>query len=121
MKDLALTKDGDLEIETFDLQIVEGRDQVAQRLKTRLKTWLGEWFLDTDWGVPYLESILVKNPDFTRVNAVLTQQILLDAEITEIVQGSLATSFDNKLRKFSYSARVMSVFGTFPVSDNLEI
>ena len=119
MKDLALTIDGDLALGTFDLTLVERREQVAQRLKIRLKTFLGEWFLNTDWGVPYFQDILVKNPDFARVNAVLSQQVLLDAEITEIV--SLSSSYNNGARKLSYTLKVASVFGTISISDDLEI
>lgn len=115
MKDLKLNADGDLAIIGFDLALVEGRDQVAQRLKTRLKTFLGEWFLDVTRGVPYFEDILVKAPDMTRVNAIITQQILLDPEITSVI--SFASSFDPSTRRLSYVVDVDTVFGTISFTD----
>ncbi len=119
MKDLKLDPTGDLLISGFDLVLVDGRDQVGQRLKTRLKTFLGEWFLDIDRGVPYFEDVLVKNPDMARVNAVLTQQILLDSEITSVT--SFATSFDGTTRRLRYDIVVDTVFGTLFLTDNLEV
>ncbi len=118
MKDLKLTQDGDLAIELFDLALVDGREQVAQRMKTRLKTFLGEWFLDTTVGVPYFEDILVKNPDTELVNAVLQEQILLDAEITEIL--TFTADYNNATRKVSYRTSVQTVYGTIEgIEDNL--
>lgn len=51
-----LAANGDLyRDETGSLVRVE---DVSQRLKTRLQFFLGEWFLDTSAGTPYLQTIL---------------------------------------------------------------
>lgn len=117
MKDLKLTQDGDLAIDTFDLALVDGRAQVAQRMKTRLKTFLGEWYLNTDRGVPYFEDVFVKDPDTELVNAVLQDQILLDPEITEIL--TFTAEYDNSIRKMRFTTTVQTVYGTIPVEDTL--
>ncbi len=100
---------GDLAVVDFDLALVEGAAQVGQRLKTRLKSFLGEWFLDTDFGVPYFQEILKKGPDLNRVIAVIQEQILADAEVLEITD--FQTTYDNGARAFSYRFRVNTVFG----------
>ena len=53
MKDLRLTEDGDLYItEDGDVQFT---DSVLQAIKIRLKWFLGEWRINTDYGMPYFD------------------------------------------------------------------
>lgn len=59
-----------------DLEMVDGAQRVAQQIKVTLLAFLGEWFLDIDFGVPYFESILVKNPRWASINAILRARIL---------------------------------------------
>lgn len=64
MRDIALdTASGDLAISGGDLALTSGPDAVAQRLRLRLSTFLGEWFLDRRVGLPFLRDVLVKNPN----------------------------------------------------------
>ena len=48
---------------------------MAQQVLITLRFWLGEWFLDTREGVPYLEYILVKNPNMSHIKQILTEKI----------------------------------------------
>lgn len=116
MKDIRLQPDGDLAVDTFDLGIVSGADQVSQRLQTRLRSVLGEWYLDPSFGVPYFEEILVKNPDLSRVTAVLNDAVLADPEVLEI------TSYDVRYeepRRLFYDFECMSVYGSVTVSGSV--
>jgi hypothetical protein len=54
---------------------ISGADKVAQQIKMNLLTFLGEWFLNVTYGVPYLEDILVKNPRMASVETILRQHI----------------------------------------------
>lgn len=81
----------DLDTSGYTLHISSGLAATAQRIKIRLKMFLGEWFLDTAAGVPYYEDILVKNPDLNLVKADLQQQILTTPEVIELL------SFDMQL------------------------
>lgn len=51
---------GDLELVNGDFPMVSGVDGIVSDLKSRLQTWLGEWFLDPTIGVDYLGRILGK-------------------------------------------------------------
>lgn len=75
--DLTIASSGDL------LMVDEAR-RVAQQIKVTLLAFLGEWFLDTDFGVPYLEDILVKNPKWATVNAVLRARIVDVPGVTRV-------------------------------------
>ena len=45
----------DLVIKNNDLILIDNTERVAQQVLITLRFWLGEWFLDTREGVPYLE------------------------------------------------------------------
>ena len=63
-RDLALDANGDLDL-TGGGSLVEGQQAIAQRLKIRLLTFLGEYFLDSDRGLPWLEWSSTKFDDLT--------------------------------------------------------
>lgn len=75
--DLALTLDGhDLRLSPGrDLVLIDGAQRIRQQIKVTLLTFLGEWFLDTDFGVPYLESVLVKAPPRAQLEAIFRARI----------------------------------------------
>ena len=60
ISDIVLTDDG-------DIMLIDNAERVAQQIVISLRFWLGEWFLDTSLGVPYLEYVLVKNPNINHV------------------------------------------------------
>lgn len=80
------TKSRDL---SFPLQPLDGAERVAQAIGIRLRCWLGEWFLDTTHGVPYLEKVLGKVSRPEIVEAVLRNQILTVAGVKSIKNFSL--------------------------------
>lgn len=53
------TSEGDLDLSTGQLEFVSDEtEEIAQRLRNRLYLGKGEWFLDTDQGIPYVQFIL---------------------------------------------------------------
>jgi hypothetical protein len=51
---------GDLDLSTGSIEPVTGVDAIAQECLIRLRTFLGEWFLDERIGVPYFQFIFEK-------------------------------------------------------------
>lgn len=101
MSDIALdTRTRDLRLATAgaftDLVPVEGAEEVAQMVGIHLRTWIGEWFLDSAHGVPYLEHILGHARRAQMVEAVLRDQILSVRGVTGI--PSLALTLDRRQR-----------------------
>ena len=90
MADLALsTIDDDILVENDQLDIVDGDDAIVQHLKIRLRFFLSEWFLDQRLGIPYLEQILVKNPNLVAVRNIFREAILETPGIATITRFDL--------------------------------
>lgn len=97
MADLQLaTLDNDLDIDGAAMSIVDGDDALLQHLLIRLRLFKGEWFLDERVGVPYYDSILIKNPDLVAIRSIFRQAILTTPGIASL--DALTTSYDSTTR-----------------------
>lgn len=108
--DLAMNvQTGDLVVRNGDLMIVNNGERVAQQVLITLREWLGEWFLKTSDGVPYLEYILVKNPNEAHVRQVLSEAI----QSVEGVKGvtELEFAFNRILRTLTVSYEIDTDYG----------
>jgi hypothetical protein len=94
------------------LAIVEDGDAIIQHLAIRLRFFLGEWFLDTRLGIPYFDSVLVKNPNLVLVRGILRNAILTTPGVLSL--ESFAFDFDN-------ANRVMAVDFTVRRDDTGEL
>jgi len=75
--DIALDKvTHDLVLIDNDLVMLDGAERVRQHLAIKLKLWVGEWFLDTEFGTPYLSDILGKQISLAGSVAALKKSIL---------------------------------------------
>ena len=77
-------KTHDIVIENNDLVIITDADRVRQQIDIKLKLWQGEWFLDTEFGTPYLSQILGKRISLNGAVAAIKQAILECADVIEI-------------------------------------
>lgn len=100
-RDLLLHKHNhDIAISRYDLNIVDGDDAIAQRLKIRLKLYLNSWFLDRSAGLPYYEAVLHKRPDRRYLENLFKVAIKTTPGVLEILDFTL---------DFEASARVLIV------------
>lgn len=99
--DIKLTKEWDLPIH---MALIDGADRVAQQIKITLGFWKGEWFLDTRQGVPYIERILVKNPNSSHIRQVLQEQIASVDGVTRASVDSVLVDQQSRTAEVIYSA-----------------
>jgi len=65
---LKVSVSGELVLEAGSAALVSGRtsestrEAIAQAARCRLRTFLGEWFLDSSIGVPWFEQVLGVKP-----------------------------------------------------------
>lgn len=90
---------------TTDNLTVDPASVVAQRLRIRLQTFLGEWFLNTAYGVPYWQRILGKKTTKTAVDRIFQEQILSERGVREIV--SFSSTFKNRQYDMSFRVRAL--------------
>lgn len=58
-----------------DAFLITGAERVAQAVKIALYTFIGEWFLNVNAGLPYFEEIFVKNPNIRLIQGIFRQKI----------------------------------------------
>lgn len=109
MLDLALNvKTHDIAL-NGDVMFIDDVERVAQQIKIQLLTFLGEWFLDVTHGVPYLEYVLVKNPNFTLIRELFREQILKVDGVSNLV--SIDIDFESATRKMLLSYEAETEYG----------
>jgi len=81
---------------------------VGQAAKTRLLLWLGEWFLNTNDGTPYMTGILGKHPkstaDATIRNRVINTQGMVSIE-------NYQSEIDPDTRSLSVTMNINTIYG----------
>ncbi|CAB3744729.1 MULTISPECIES: hypothetical protein [Achromobacter] len=83
--DLALSADHDLDLDLLGrTSFVDGAERIAQQIKTTLLTFLGEWFLDTTFGVPYFDDVLVKSPNRASIEAIFRARIRAVPDVARV-------------------------------------
>lgn len=120
MIDLELGTDGDIQIYNGDLvYITETRNAIAQFLAQRLKLILSEWFLDSSLGVPWFQEILIKNPNFEAIDAIIKKTIIETNGVTELVE--LNYDFAAQTREFSIEFTANTAEGELNFNEVIEI
>jgi hypothetical protein len=105
MRDLRIDPStGDLDITSGDIQVCEGADALRQRLLIKLNTFRGEWFLNTEFGVPYFQEIFIKNPELDVLEAAFKDQIMGTAGVKTLEKFEL--DYDAATRRLSLSFEV---------------
>lgn len=108
MTDLLLDRTAhDLSVPGYDLQFVDGVDLIRQRIKQRLLTIQGEWFLNTDIGLPWFEQIIGKGAQEEQVSALLIQNIVETEGVDAVIEFDL--TFNRKARKMLVQFRVTAL------------
>lgn len=80
----------------------------AQAVLTRLKLWLGEWFLDVEDGTPYNAGMLGKHTKDS-IDLEMRQRIVETRGVTAI--NEYESTFNPDTRNFEIRATITTAFG----------
>lgn len=103
----------DIIVGDYDLPIVRGVDLIRQRLKQRLLTIQGEWFLNTEIGLPWFQELSQKGIEDDRVTALIMRTIAETEGVDEILEFDLG--INRKDRRLRVDFRVTSPAGEIPL------
>lgn len=78
---------------------------VGQRLLILLLSFKNEWFWNTEYGIPYMQSILGKKTTKARVDLIYSQAILSDPGVKEITYFN--STFVNRVYSLQFKVRVV--------------
>jgi len=107
-KDILLDENNDLAIVDYDLALTSESQITTQRIKQRLLTFQGEWFLNNDLGLPYFTEILGKNKSLPRIEAIYIRSIQEIEEVAEIL--ALAAMQDAQSRTLTVNFSVRDIY-----------
>ena len=106
---------GDLTISNRDLTPVTGVDAIRQHIEIRLRTFLGEWFLDTTVGVPYIQEVFsTKTPDTDLIRSIIRREV---AKTPGVVSAdTLDVSLDTATRNLSIELSATTTSGNVTIT-----
>lgn len=100
--DILLSPDGELHLtEQGDIAL---EDSIAQKIKIRIKWWLGEWRWDDEEGLPYRDDLFVKNPDTDGFEMSIREKIFEIDEITEVQDVSVSYNEKERIGRIAFTA-----------------
>lgn len=103
-----LSRDGDYVIGGSSVFLRNTPETVAQAVVTRLRLFLGEWFLDVTEGTPYQTQVLGRHTEAT-FNPAIRQRILETEGCTGIVEYE--SQFNPDTRELSVTAVIDTEYG----------
>ena len=97
MKDFTIDSDNNIVKTGHQLTFTSSSiDYVVQKIQIVLRTFLGEYFLDTTIGVDYFGKILIKNPDMDLIGSLLKKQIISVDGVKQITKFTLNYDSSNR-------------------------
>lgn len=113
MTDILLDRaTGDVDL-TNGIELVDDVEAIAQQIYIRLRTFLGEWFLDTRIGVPYFQKIIGKKRSQAQTDLIFRRSIQTTPGIASVTE--LTQTFDAATRELRIAFRAVTTTGV-PIS-----
>lgn len=89
--------------------LINGFDLIIQRVRRRLRTYLGEWLADRSVGLPFFAWIAQKPPDVDAIGASVRAAIETTPGVARVIDWQGA--FDTSTRTLTYSCTLQTLQG----------
>lgn len=116
MNDIQMTKYGDIAISKYDILTT---DSIEQAILIRLRWFLAEWIYNTNYGLPWWEKILIKNPNRQLIKSLLTKEIMSVEGVLAVTDMTLTIDNDTRIATINFT--VSTEQGTMDLSETANI
>lgn len=99
----------DIYIANGSIALLSGSEQIRQSIQTRLRTFIGEYYLDSTYGIPYYETIFQSQSNAPFFESVLKANITAVQGVTSI--ASFATILNPSNRTYTVNFDVLDAAG----------
>lgn len=118
MRDIKLNNQGDIEINSMnDIRMIDSIEEISQRLRHSLITEMKEWFLDLDFGIPWIDMLQEKTEPEVYRKEVL-KVLKSDQAVKKVLY--INTEFDRQNRYLEIDFKVQLDEGTIEESVVIE-
>lgn len=108
-----LTDDGDYSFGNGQLDFLRDTPEtVGQAVETRLRLWLGEWYLNIESGTPFMQGILGKKSQ-TQANITIQDRVLNTQGVTNI--QNFESVLNANARSLAVRFDIDTIYGPTPV------
>ncbi len=95
---------------TSDVNATYGTNPILQDILTRLRFFLGEWYLDNTQGIPWYQRILVKNPNQSDIDAIFQNCIAGTPGVDQLTSYSFTVNRATRVLTVNFSC--LTTLGT---------
>ena len=96
---------------------VDSNDEVVQRVRTRLRRILGEWFLQVTAGIPYFNGEMLGGKNKQYVMLVIKGEILDTIGVQDI--NAMSLSYNSETRKVTIDVVITVNAITYSISEEI--
>lgn len=107
--------DGDMTFGQGLANFARDAQACVQNVETRLRSYLGEWFLDTSFGTPWMQDILGVKPANVPLSEADLKAVILG---TTGVDAIKTFEFTQTNRNITVRASITTLYGTL---ENVEV
>jgi len=104
---------------TDTIVLLTDLDALASKIEQRLRFFLGEWFLNTQAGIPYFQEIFEKPVDASLIVSLINADIVQEPDVESVQDTSI--DYNRDARSFKYNANVVTIYGTSAISTGVTI
>lgn len=108
---------GDFKIINGRLRLTDGKLEVAQTIRSRLRVFQGELFLDITAGTPYFQQVIGKDKNPNTAESAIKSVITSTPGVLELLEFSF--NIDKATREASVAFKVRAEDGIIELEEDL--